>query len=394
MKRICIVGGGFGGLYTALRLSQLPWQNGAKPDIVLIDKGDRFLFSPLLYELVTGEMQSWEIAPPFAELLAQTGVQFHQACVSGIDIEAQQIQFENAPNLSYDQLVIAIGTQTPLDRVPGAKEYALPFRTLSNAYRLQERLRLLEHSGADKIRVAVVGGGYSGVELACKLADRLGERGRLRLIERSERILSTSAQFNRETAQQALAQRRIWIDLETEVDAIAANTLSLRYKNNVDTLPVDLVLWTVGNQVPSLMAALPFKHNQRGLLSINAYLQVVDHPEIYALGDIADCRDASEQQVPATAQVAIQQADYCAWNLWAALTGRPLLPFRYQPLGEMMALGSDNATLCGLGIKLDGTLAYLARRLVYLYRLPTVGHQLAVGFNWMAQPFLEWLSES
>ncbi|MEO1692640.1 MAG: NAD(P)/FAD-dependent oxidoreductase, partial [Cyanobacteria bacterium J06631_6] len=75
-----------------------------------------------------------------------------------------------------------------------------------------------------------------------------------------------------------------------------------------------------------------------------------------------------------------------------AATNRPLLPFRYQPLGEMMTLGTDNATINGLGLKLDGPAAYVARRLVYLYRLPTLKHQLTVGFNWITQPLVELLS--
>ncbi|MGK7876072.1 MAG: NAD(P)/FAD-dependent oxidoreductase [Xenococcaceae cyanobacterium] len=391
-KRICILGGGFGGFYTALRLSQLPWESSQKPEIVLIDKNDRFLFSPLLYELVTGEMHTWEIAPPFEELLADTGVLFYQACVTGIDIEQGRVQLDNCPDLSYDKLAIAMGGTTPLDIVPGAVEYAIPFRTLSDAYHLQERLRVLERSKTDKIRVAVVGGGYSGVELACKLADRLGERGRLRLIERGDSILGTSPKFNREAAKEALQERRVWLDLETEVEVIESETISLLYKGQVDTIPVDLVLWTVGTRVSQLIQALPLKHNQRGLLTTNTMLQVMDRPDIFALGDVADCRDATGQEVPATAQVAFQQSDYCAWNIWASLTGRPLLPFRYQALGELMALGTDNATITSLGMKFDGITAYIARRLLYLYRMPTLKHQLAIGFNWITQPILELLS--
>lgn len=392
-KRICILGGGFGGLHTALRLSELPWDNGIKPEIVLIDKSDRFVFSPLLYELVTGEMQTWEIAPPFEELLANTGVRFLQACVTGIDIETQQVMLGDRPSLSYDKLVIALGGQTPLDAVPGEKNRVLPFRSLEDAYQLKERLRQLEHSNADKIRVAVVGGGYSGVEIACKLADRLGERGRLRLIELGESILSASPSFNRESAKKALEEKHIWLDLETEVETIGEDTISLRYKGQVDTIPVDLVLWTVGTRMSELIKNLPLKHGDRGLLSTNSFLQAIDRPDIYALGDLADCRDATGQKVPPTAQVAFQQADYCAWNLWASLSDRPLLPFRYQPLGEMMTLGVDNATISGLGMNLDGMLAYLGRRSIYLYRLPTLKHQLAVGFNWIAQPLLSLLSE-
>jgi NADH dehydrogenase len=387
--RICILGGGFGGLYTALRLSQLPWETNQAPEIILIDQQDRFLFAPFLYELVTGEMQTWEIAPPFEELLAETGVRFHQGQVTAIAVEEKQVQLESSVSLGYDKLVIAMGGKTSLPTVPGVSDYALPFRTLQDAYRLKERLRLLEQSPAEKIRIAIVGGGYSGVELACKLGDRLGERGRLRLIERGESILKLSPEYNRKTAQDALTERGIWLDLETDITEITSDSLSLRYKEQVDTIPVDIVLWTVGNDISDLIRDLPLPHNQNGLLETNHFLQVTDHPDIYALGDVAACEDATGQHLPATAQVAFQQSDYCAWNIWAAETNRPPLPFRYQALGEMLTLGIDNATINGLGIKLNGTPAAIARRLIYLYRLPTWQHQLTVGFNWLTQPLVE-----
>ncbi|MHC5597932.1 MAG: NAD(P)/FAD-dependent oxidoreductase [Nostoc sp.] len=391
-SRICILGGGFGGLYTALRLSQLPWESTQKPEIVLVDQSDRFLFSPFLYELLTGELQTWEIAPPFEELLQGTGVRFYQGVVSGIDIEQQRVNIHQGPQIPYERLVLALGGETPLDLVPGATAYAYSFRTISDAYRLEERLRFLEESDADKIRVAIVGAGYSGVELACKLADRLGERGRFRIIEIADQILRTSPEFNREAAKKALDKRGVFVDLETKVESIEQNSISLEYKSQLDTIPVDLVIWTVGTRVAPVVKSLALKQNQRGQISITSNLQVLDHPEIFALGDLADCHDAEGQQIPATAQAAFQQADYTAWNIWATLTNRPLLPFRYQQLGEMMALGIDNATLTGLGIKLDGPLASVARRIAYLYRLPTLDHQLKVGFNWLVRPIIETLS--
>jgi len=392
--RICILGGGFGGLYTALRLSQLPWEKPQRPEIILVDRNDRFLFSPLLYELLTGELQTWEIAPPYEELLVNTGVRFTQAAVAGIDIDERRVQLQDGPEFAYDRLVLALGGETPLDSVPGAAEYALPFRSIADAYRLEERLRILEESDADKIRIAIVGGGYCGVELACKLAERLGERGRLRLIELSDLILRTSTDFNRDAAHKALDDRNVWIDLETGVESIEPDTISLLYKGQVDTIPVDLVLWTVGTQVAPVVRSLPLKQSQRGQLTTTPTLQLVDHPEIFALGDLADCRDAVGQQVPSTAQVAFQQADYAGWNIWASLTGRPLLPFRYQHLGEMMTLGTNNATFTGVGVKLDGPLAYIARRLAYLNRMPTLDHKLKVGFNWIARPLVDWLAEN
>jgi demethylphylloquinone reductase len=391
-QRIVILGGGFGGLYTALRLSQLPWESTQKPEIVLVDQSDRFLFSPLLYELLTGELQTWEIAPPFAELLHNTGVRFCQAVVGGIDLEQQRVQLQNGPEIPYDRLVLALGGETPLDMVTGASSYAYPFRTIADAYRLEERLRVLAESDADKIRVAIVGAGYSGVELACKLADRLGDRGRFRLVELTDQILRTSPEFNREAAKKALDARGVFIDLETKIESIGQDNISLEYKNQVDTIPVDLVIWTVGTRVSPVVKSLPLKQNQRGQITTTPTLQVLEHPDIFALGDLADCVDSQGQQIPATAQAAFQQADYTAWNIWASLSDRPLLPFQYQKLGEMLSLGVDNATLTGLGIKLDGSLAYLARRLAYLYRLPTLDHQLRVGFNWLVRPIIETLS--
>ncbi len=384
--RICILGGGFGGLYTALRLSQLPWTKQEKPEIVLVDRSDRFLFSPLLYELMTGELQTWEIAPPFEELLAGTGVRFHQGIVTGIDLSAKHVHLQDGHALPYDRLVVSLGGETPLDLVPGSAAYALPFRSIADAYRLEERLRQLEESETDKLRVAIVGAGYAGVELACKLADRLGSRGRIRLVEQADLILRTSPDFNRTAATKALDARSVWIDLETAVEAIDADTISLLYKGNVDTIPVDLVLWTVGTRVAEVINALPLKKNARGQVVVTSTLQAIDYPDVFALGDLVDCKDVDGQQVPGTAQAAFQQAEYAGWNLWASLTERPLLPFRYQHLGEMMALGIDNATLTGFGLKLDGSLAYVARRLAYLYRMPTLEHQVRVGLNWIAQP--------
>lgn len=391
--RICILGGGFGGLYTALRLSQLPWTLPEKPEIVLVDQNDRFLFSPLLYELITGELQTWEIAPPFTELLANTGIRFQQAAVDRIDVDAKTVHLQETAPIPYDYLVLAMGGETPMDRVPGAADYAIPFRTVTDAYRLEEKLRQLEQSPADKIRVVVVGAGYSGVELSCKLAERLGDRGRIRLVEATDKILRQSLEFNREAATKALKDRDVWVDLDTTVNAIQPEAIELEYKAKVDSIPVDIVLWTVGTKIVDAVQHLPLKYNARGQITVTPTLQAIDHPEIFALGDLADCQDATGQPVPTTAQAAFQQAEYAGWNLWAAITHRPLLPFRYQPVGELMTLGVDNATLSGLGIKLEGSLAHIARRLIYLYRMPTFDHQVKVGLNWIAQPLRDLLAQ-
>jgi demethylphylloquinone reductase len=393
MTTICILGGGFGGLYTALRLQELNWGTATRK-IVLVDKSDRFVFTPLLYELLTGEMKTWEVAPTFQDLLKGTDIEFRQGTVELIDLTAKSVALSGTPSITYDHLVLSLGGETPLQDIPGVPENTIPFRNLPDVTRLEGRLRQLETSEQEKIRVAVVGAGFSGVELACKLADRLGERGRLRLVELGARILPTAQEFNRTAADKALRERQIWIDLETGVSSVTEAELGLRYREQIDQIPVDLVLWTVGNQVNPLVADLTFQRNQRGQIKTQPTLQTIDRPEVYALGDLAEILDPDGKAIPATAQSALQQADFAAWNIWSQILGKPLLPFRYSNLGEMMALGSNSATLSGLGINLDGSWAYLARRLVYLYRLPTLNHQIQVGLNWIGQPLANLLGKA
>lgn len=393
VPRICILGGGFGGLYTALRLHQLAWEPGQKPEITLIDRQANFVFTPLLYELITGEMQSWEIAPPFAELLQGTEIRFVQGSVDRIDRSQKAVKLDDGTEIAYDRLVLALGCETPADSVPGVSEHAIAFRSLADAYKLDAKLRLLEHSTAERIRVAIVGAGYSGVEVACKLADRLKERGRIRLIQSRDTILPNAPEFNRNAALKALEQRGIWVDLETTVSEITADSIGLIYKGQTDVIPVEIVMWTVGNQVSPAIGHFGLPVDSQGKITVTEMLQVPTATEIFALGDaVAIVGSLEGQSVPSTAQVALQQSDFVAWNVWSSLTDRPLLPFNYTNLGEMMTLGNDNAVLSGMGIQFDGPLAYLTRRLVYLYRLPTLEHQLKVGFNWLTQPLVKLLS--
>jgi len=397
MSRICILGGGFGGLYTALQLSQLPWVT--TPEIILIDKGDRFLFTPLLYELITGELEPWEIAPSFIDLLAGTGVQFVQGTVIDVDTLGREVSISNAlvPSevitLNYDRLVLAIGTETPMDLVGGALEYAIPFRTLAHAQRLQLRIQQLEQKKPEKIRVCVVGAGSSGVELACKISDRLSTVGRVRLVDRNATILPNSPKSNRLAAEKALSDRGVWTDLSTNVSQISAQEISLNSGNISTTLPVDIVMWTVGSTLPKLAKNLSLPHSSlRGQILTEPTLQIKGHSEIFALGDMAECRDANGEIVPTTAQGAYQQAAYCARNIWASLNHKELVPFTYLPLGEFLSLGRDQAAMSFLGqFALQGVPANVARRLAYLLRMPTLQHQLKVGYHWLSRPVFDWI---
>ena len=194
---VCVLGGGFGGLYTALRLSGLDW-GGAKPRITLVDRSDRFVFLPMLYELATGSVACWEVAPPFEEVLAGSGVEFVQADVRSLDTAARMVGVAEAGggglrHLPYDQCVLALGAEPVVGAVPGAAEHALPFYGLDDALALRRKLKALAAEGG-ALRVTVVGGGYVGVELAANLAAWLPPSQLQRHLEREHTAHRPAAQ--------------------------------------------------------------------------------------------------------------------------------------------------------------------------------------------------------
>ncbi|XP_059432074.1 alternative NAD(P)H-ubiquinone oxidoreductase C1, chloroplastic/mitochondrial isoform X5 [Corylus avellana] len=436
--RVCILGGGFGGLYTALRLESLVWPDDKKPQVLLVDQSERFVFKPMLYELLSGEVDAWEIAPRFSDLLANTSVQFFQDRVKvlhptdhlGINGRSGSncggtVHLESGLLIEYDWLVLALGAESKLDVVPGASESALPFSILEDAQKVDNKLRRLERSNFGKfspIRVAVVGCGYSGVELAATVAERLQDRGIVQAINVETTICPTAQPGNREAALKVLSSRKVQLLLgyfvrciqrvdnveasEMSTSGIAAEDdhekyiLELQPANRglqIQILEADLVLWTVGSKplLPELEPSgkpneLPL--NARGQAETDETLRVKGHPRIFALGDSAALRDSNGRLLPATAQVAFQQADFAGWNLWAAINDRPLLPFRFQNLGEMMTLGRNDAAISPSfieGLTLEGPIGHTARKIAYLIRLPTDQHRLKVGISWLTKSAID-----
>ncbi|XVF40718.1 hypothetical protein PTKIN_Ptkin01aG0137300 [Pterospermum kingtungense] len=482
--RVCILGGGFGGLYTALRLQSLVWPEDKKPQVLLVDQSERFVFKPMLYELLSGEVDVWEIAPRFSELLVNTGVEFFQDRVkqlhpsdhwrtngpkqsscggtvlleSGLFIEYDCLSssktifqhsgsgllviFESPsdiipPYLWAARLVLALGAETKLDVVPGALEFALPFSTLEDACNVDNKLRALEQRKFGKnspIRVAVVGCGYSGVELAATMAERLQDRGIVQAINVETTICPTAPAGNREAALKVLSARKVQLLLGYFVRSIqrisdveaSADATGIRKNQDIEKcnsekyvlemqpaekelkgqiLEADLVLWTVGSKplLPELEPCdkpheLPL--NSMGQAETDETLCVKGHSRIFALGDSSALRDSSGRLLPATAQVAFQQADFTGWNIWAAINQRPLLPFRFQNLGEMMTLGRNDAAISPSfieGLTLEGPIGHAARKIAYLIRLPTEEHRFKVGLSWFARSAIDsvaWLQST
>lgn len=439
--RICILGGGFGGLYTALRLESLVWPADKKPQVLIVDQSDRFVFKPMMYELLSKEVDVWEVAPLFKDLLASTSIMFEKDRVKTIlpcdglrrpELVAStkkdvggKVLLESGLEIEYDWLVLALGAESRRDIVPGAAEYALPFSSLEDVLEVDKQLKNVQQEkfGCEKcpIQIVVVGAGYCGVELAATLAERLGDQGKVQVIDATPDICPSAPVGNREVASKVLSSRNVELILgfiasnirkiPSEKDASTkqapggcfilelspANRSSKRNGLHNITLQADLILWTVGSR-PCLPSEVlntgiqPFPLNGRGQVETDENLRVKGYPRIFAIGDSAGLRDNSGRLMPTTAQVAFQEADYAGWNLWAAINDRPLLPFRYQNLGEMMTLGRNDAavTLSFIdGLTLDGPLGHTARKLAYLYRLPTNEHRLKVGISWFTKSALE-----
>jgi NADH dehydrogenase len=382
---VIVVGGGFGGLTTALQLA------GDTLPVLLIEPQERFLFLPLLYELLSGELRRWEIAPRYGDLLAGRGVAWLRERVVAIDHGQRSLRTDGGRLLRFSSLVIATGGRAQSYGIPGVTEHALGFRSLADVERLQALVRRLRLRLHPLQRLVVVGAGASGVELACKLADLLEGAAVIELIEQGPELLPGSRSFNREQAHLALQQRDVRLRTHTRVAAVRSDGLDLQ-RGAADAgtgapperLSCDGVIWTGGVAacVPALDPPLPL--DRRGRLPCDGELRVIGTDGVFALGDAAACPLPGGDSHPATAQVAYQQAVCVAANLRRRRRGEALEPFRWNDLGEMLGLGIGQATLTGMGLTLAGPAAFQLRRLAYLARLPGLPHQLRVAGGWLA----------
>jgi demethylphylloquinone reductase len=385
--QICILGGGFGGLYTALYLAKAKKVLLGEWEIILVEPKDNFLFTPLLYEIITDELKRWEIAPNYQKLLLASKIKWIQDRVQQISLENREISLENQDVFNYDYLVLAVGRKIRFADIPGLDRYALTFRSIYDAELLKNRLQILKSSNQQYCHIAVIGGGANGVELACKVYDYLNQTlGKnspqitpiIYLIERGTEILKSFSVGVKNAADKAIKQRKINIFLATNVIKITKNNIILQEKEEIREYPVDLVLWTGGTTNHNWMANLPLQYNELGQILTLPTLQLIDYSEVLALGDVADIYNSKVNSVPTTAQAAYQQASTAAKNLQATIQNKPLKKFYYLHLGDMLTLGKGEAIVSSFGINISGKLAGLIRRLIYIQRLPTMSHRLQV----------------
>lgn len=403
---IAVVGGGHAGISVALRLMSLPWTRLTRPTVTLIDRADRFTFLPMLYELALDQVEKWEVAPKFTDLLEDSAVKFVQGDVENLDLASGTVEGtlkggkdKSEFRVPFDRLVLSVGVQAGgIDNVPGAREFAVPFYTLADAMSLKERLASIRKTKktGEVANVVVVGGSFCGVEIASCLAEDFGSAASVMIVEPSDRLLPRGSDFNRRTSEKSLLSNgavAIYRSRVAEVKKDGVLVKSLDDGLSTSEFPADLVIWTAGTKGNAALPNFEVPLNERGFIQTDALLQVKNFEDrIFALGDAAAVESGSRYN--GTAQVAVQQAEYAAWNTWASLMGKPRLEYRYAHLGEMMVLGAKSATVTtSVGLELDGGAAWAARRLAYLARMPTDRHRARVAASWAANPLLSGMGD-
>lgn len=390
--KILIIGGGFGGLFTALDLA------GAG-EITLVSDQDHFLFKPMLYEYLSGEVEAWHIAPDFKELLDNQAT-FIRDVVSDIDLEAGEVTLSNrGQKRPFDVLVFAPGAVSNYAGVEGAEEFALPFRTIADANHLRRRMtealdRIPPESAPQDTRsaltFAIVGGGASGVELSTKMADLLRDavkrralhgEPRVLVIELTDRLVPGMGEEIRGVVEHALEEYRVEAFTETRVVRVTADTISLVHKQNLTDIQTAGVVWVAGVKPSPLIEKLKVETDRRGLILVEPTLQVRGHNNVFALGDVAFYRDVVPT-LAGTAQLALQEAHLCARNVRAFIEGGELKAKHFVELGEAVSLGTEHAAVLTSGKVISGPLARQARFALYTARLPTWHHRLRVGASW------------
>jgi NADH:ubiquinone reductase (non-electrogenic) len=389
---VAILGGGFGGLFTALELS-------GSADVTLVSDEDHFVFTPMLYEYLSGEVEEWHIAPKYNELL-DDNVKLINDRVTAVDLQAQSVSLSNYPDsLKYDVLVVAVGGITNYVGVEGAEQYSLPFRKIEHADHLRQRMvaaldRIPPEMPPQDVRreltFAVVGAGASGCELSTKMADLLldafkrralqGEP-RVLVIEMGDRVVPGMGEQIREFVEDALRESRVEVHTLTRVVNVTSDGVTFEHQDNREHLKTSAVVWTGGVKMSPLVDALQVEKTKRGLLVVRPTLQLAAHDNVLALGDIAFYPDASPV-LAGTAQLSFQQASLAASNVKALLAGKALQTKHFEELGEAISLGTERAAVLTGGKAFGGALARQARFALYTSRLPTWHHRLRVGASW------------
>ncbi len=401
MKRIVIIGGGFGGVYTARFLEKMLEPQEA--EICLVNREDYFVFQPLLPEVISGSIQPLETVAPIRRLCRRTRLFVRD--VESVDLKRNTVWLAPAfrprsLELAYDYLVLAPGTLTDFSSIPGLADHAIPFRTLGDALRLRNSaLQLLEEADIESdpeiraklLTFVVAGGGFSGVEVIAELNDFLRRAARsfhkirredIRciLVHSGSRILPEITPELAEYAQRILVSRGVVLKLNARLAAATPETAVL---STGESLATRLVVSTVPSGPIPLINSLDCQ-KQKGKLPANEFLELKGYEgRVWVLGDCALIPQPDGAMAPPTAQHASRQARTVAANITARIRGQAPQAYAFTGLGKLGSLGHNSAVAEILGMRFSGFFAWLLWRAVYLSKFPGLDRKLRVALDWI-----------
>lgn len=400
-KRIVILGGGFAGMTLARRL-----ERRVRPDealVTLVSRDNYLLFTPMLPEVSSGGLEARHVVTPLRTELRRTRFVLAEATRIDFERRAVEVRYElsAAPErLPYDHLVLALGSVTSTFAIPGVAEHSFAFKRLEDAELLRNHvIATLELASAEAnpsvrkrlLTYAVIGGGYTGVEVAGELVDFFRSACRfypnvaareiaIVLIEGGKRLLPDLNERMGAYVAAFLESRGVRVSLGDLVTRVEATGVDLRSGARIEAATI---VWSAGVRPSPLVAGLPLPHARNGAILARADMSIDGFPGVWALGDCAWIPDAKGGFYPATAQHAIREGPALADNLVAALRGQPAKPFVWEALGTMASLGGRRGVV-GFpnGFVLAGFPAWVLWRTYYLWRIPGAYRKARVAFDW------------
>ena len=376
-KPIVIVGAGFGGMTVASNLKRL---NPSLP-ILVVDSEAKFIFKPLMYEVLSEELSMWETAPEFSNIFSNLGITFLRNCLTKIRFDEKMLEFCDDLTLGYECLILCTGSVSNNFSVKGVDENCYFFNNLNDLKKVKLFLQKIQNNKT-KNNLFVIGAGPSGVEIACKIHDTYLNKFNINIIERSNEILGRNKIFNQEEAEKALERRKINVLLNSTVQEISDQKISILDNSEIKELDQDVVIWTAGVK-PNLSYIDEQVIQKNGRILVNEKFQINNYENSFAIGDISIIKGMED--LPLTAQVAMQQGNHLAKNIDLLFQEKDLLPFDFEDNGEMISLGIGEASISALGVTLSGKLAFEARRLIYSSKMPDISKSLKSAASWLFQ---------
>ncbi|MEV7618267.1 NAD(P)/FAD-dependent oxidoreductase [Streptomyces sp. NPDC089799] len=406
--RILVVGGGYVGMYTALRLQKK--LRAGEAEITVVTPEPYMTYQPFLPEAAAGSISPRHVVVPLRRLLDTCRIVSGEA--RSIDhakrtatIHTLSTDEEGAGplHLEYDELVLAPGSISRTLPIPGLADYAIGFKTVEEAIGLRnhviEQMDIASSTRDPAIRDAAltfvfVGGGYAGVEALGELEDMARFAARYYhnikpedmkwvLVEASDHILpEVGPELGRYTVRE-LRRRNIDVRLETRLDSCENRVAVL---SDGSRFPTRTVVWTAGVKPHPVLAATDLPRNERGRLVCTAFLTVEGVEHAWAAGDAAAVPDITAdepgRECAPNAQHAVRQAKALADNLLASLRGEVLTEYAHKYAGSVASLGLHKGVAHIYGRKLKGYPAWLMHRTYHLSRVPTFNRKMRVLAEW------------